>query len=77
MNLIHTLVYYCNTRKKKVVKFINTFTMGSLTPEQTDDPDARGKQDRYVYRDAWERLFEQNVFDDFTRLSSPVIMVLR
>ena len=65
MNLIHTLVYWCKEKKKKVIRFFNSFSKGSLTPEQTDDPNARGKQDRYIYRESWLELFRQGVFDDF------------
>lgn len=62
-NLILTLVYYENGEKK--IEYYDTFSTGSQTVDQLGDPDKRGKQDKYMYREVWLNHLKNGVFDRF------------
>lgn len=62
-NLILTLVYYENGQKR--IEYYDTFSSGSQTVDQLGDPDKRGKQDKYMYREVWLNHLNNGVFKRF------------
>lgn len=66
-DFILTLVYWDQkgNRVEKEVKYLDTFSRGSLNEEDINDTEARGGQDKFLYRDAWLGWLKAGVFDDF------------
>src|SRR5690606_6949334 len=50
---------------EKKIEYYDTFSTGSQTVDQLGDPDKRGKQDKYMYREVWLNHLKNGVFDRF------------
>lgn len=64
-DLILTLVYWNFETKQKDKKFYHSFTKGSMSPENLNDPSKYGKQDMFVYRQTWLNWFAKGIFRPF------------
>ena len=67
-NLILTLVSWDPTEgiTEKKVKYADTFSRGTMyDSEQINDEEGSGKQDKFLYRDAWLGWFKQGLFNGF------------
>lgn len=64
-DLVLALRYYDKKERRVVTRYADMFSAGSLSGDKINDPKSRGKQDKYVYRDAWLKHLRGGLFNDF------------
>lgn len=65
LDLIITIMFWDEESKEVKVIYYDTFSRGSLLPEEINNTATRGQQDQFMYREAWRALHESGVFEKF------------